>query len=228
MTEKKKLFVLHTVPNFIDDNHRPYGIPFLEANPDVVIENMLDTSLLNDTVAYGGVPPSVSARILTYVLEAEKAGADMFLLTCTSVDAGMKFVTEFTSLPTLCISTPMVKKALDLGTRIGIVGTVPTSPASIITPLEAEARARGMDPADLTIAVAVADGAFEYRVAGDDEAHDRLVSQAVMKLARENELDAICFAQASMSAARHEDPGLPVLKLGASAYEEAGRMLAAL
>jgi Asp/Glu/hydantoin racemase len=140
----------------------------------------------------------------------------------------MKFVSEFTSLPTLCISTPMVKKALDLGTRIGIVGTVPTSPASIIRPLEAEARARGMDPADLTIAVEVADGAYNYRVAGDDETHDRMVSEALMKLVRENDLDAVCFAQASMSAAQHEDPGIPVLKLGQSAYEEAGRMLAAM
>ena len=125
---KKKLFVLHTVPNFMDVNHKPYGIPFLAENPDIVIENMLDTSLLNDTVAYGSVPPSVSARILTYVREAQRAGADMFLLTCTSVDAGMKYVTEFTDLPTLCISSPMVKTALDLGNRIGIVGTVPTSP----------------------------------------------------------------------------------------------------
>ena len=222
---KKKLFVLHTVPNFMDVNHKPYGIPFLAENPDIVIENMLDTSLLNDTVAYGSVPPSVSARILTYVREAQSAGADMFLLTCTSVDAGMKYVAEFTDLPTLCISTPMVKTALDLGNRIGIVGTVPTSPASIITPLEAEARARGMDPADLNIAVAVADGAFDCRVSGDDETHDRLVSEAVMRLAAENELDCICFAQASMSAAEHEDPGVPVLKLGQSAYEEAGRML---
>ncbi len=50
----------------------------------------------------------------------------------------------------------------------------------------------------------------------------------MMKLAAENELDCICFAQASMSAAQHDDPGVPVLKLGQSAYEEAGRMLAAL
>jgi hypothetical protein len=78
------------------------------------------------------------------------------------------------------------------------------------------------------IAVSVADGAFDCRVSGDDETHDRLVSDAVMRLASENELDCICFAQASMSAAEHEDPGLPVLKLGQSAYEEAGRMLEAL
>ncbi len=228
MAKKKKLFLLHTVQNFMDVSIKPYALPFLAENPDVEIQNMLDTSLLADTVAYGSVPASVSARILTYIREAEKAGADMLLLTCTSVDAGMKFMKEFTNLPTLCISQPMVEAALDLGTRIGLVGTVPTSPDSIIRPLRAAAEARGMNPDDLQIAVEVAHGAFEARMSGDDATHDGLVSKALMKLVQENELDAVCFAQASMSAAVHEDPGLPVLKLGKSAFDTAGKMLAEL
>jgi hypothetical protein len=65
-------------------------------------------------------------------------------------------------------------------------------------------------------------------MSGDNATHDRLVSQALMKLARENELDAVCFAQASMSAANHEDPGIPVLKLGKSAFDAAAKMLAEL
>lgn len=226
MTEKKKkLFLLHTVINFMDVSYKPYALPFLEAHPDVEIQNMLDTSLLADTVAHGSVPAAVSARILTYVREAENAGADLLLLTCTSVDAGMKYVKHFSDLPTLCISEPMVKHALDLGNRIGIVGTVPTSPASIIRPLEEAAAARGME---LTISVEVAHGAFEARMTGDDATHDALVSKALMKLAQEHELDCICFAQASMSAAQHEDPGVPVLKLGQSAFDMAGEMLAAM
>ncbi len=219
---KKKLFLLHTVNNFMDVTVKPYVEHFLKEHPDVEIQNMLDSSLLADTVRHGSVPASVSARILTYIREAEKAGADMLLLTCTSVDAGMKHVKHFTDMPTLCISEPMVKQALDLGHRIGIVGTVPTSPVSIIRPLEEEAAARNME---LEIAVEVAHGAFEARMAGDDATHDGKVSAALMKLAQENELDAVCFAQASMSAAVHEDPGIPVLKLGKSALDRAGEML---
>jgi len=225
MSEKKRLFVLHTLPNFMEVNHRPYGIPVIESHPEIEIENMLDTSLLSETIAAGRVTPSVSSRILAYVQGAERAGADMLLLTCTSVDAGMKHVKEFSSLPTLCISEPMVRQALDLGTRIGIVGTVATSPASIIAPLRTTAATQGIDPDSLTIPVEVAGGALEARVSGDNETHDRLVSTALMKLADEHEVDAICFAQASMSAARHEDPGVPVLKLGASAYAAAAEML---
>jgi Asp/Glu/hydantoin racemase len=197
----------------------------LEANPDVEIQNMLDTSLLADTVAAGDVPADVSARILDYVRWAEKAGASMLLLTCTSVDKSMKYVRHFADLPTLCISEPMIEQALELGNRFGIVGTVPTSPASIIAPLEAAAAGRGME---LEISTAVAHGAFEARMSGDDATHDGLVSEALMKLARENELDCICFAQATMSAAVHEDPGIPVLKLGQSAFDRAAEMLAEL
>jgi Asp/Glu/hydantoin racemase len=228
MAKKKKLYLLHTVQNFMDVTHKPYALPFLEENPDVEIQNMLDTSLLADTVAHGSVPASVSSRILSYILGAEESGADMLLLTCTSVDAGMKFVKEFTDLPTLCISQPMVEAALDLGNRIGLVGTIPTSPDSIITPLRAAAEDRGMNPDDLQFSVEVANGAFEARMSGDDATHDGLVSEALMKLAKENELDAICFAQASMSAAVHDDPGIPVLKLGQSAFDAAAKMLAEL
>ena len=38
-------------------------------------------------------------------------------------------------------------------------------------------------------------------------------------------MDSIIFAQASMSGTAHEDPGVPVLKLGPSAFRAAGEML---
>jgi hypothetical protein len=72
----------------------------------------------------------------------------------------------------------------------------------------------------------VAHGAFEARMSGDDATHDGLVSEALLKLANDNELDCICFAQATMSAAVHADPGVPVLKLGQSAFDRAAEMLA--
>lgn len=228
MTRKKRLFMLHTMPYVMDVIIGPLERAFLADHPDVEIQTMLDTSLLADTMAHGGVTPNTAARLLTYVREAERAGADLLLLTCTSMGEGMAHVSEFTSLPTLCITEPMVKQALDLGRRIGIIGTVPTSPAQIVKPLLAEAASRGLGPDDLTIVVEVTEAAFKARGAGDTATHDRLVSAAAMKLAGEHELDAICFAQASMSATVLDDPGVPVLKLGASAFETAGRMLASM
>ena len=228
MTPKKRLFMLHTMPFVMDKIIGPMQKEFVAAHPDVEIQTMLDTSLLADTMAAGRVTPVTAARLLSYVREAERAGANLLLLTCTSMGEGMAHVSEFSALPTLCITDPLVKEALDLGRHIGIIGTVPTSPAQIIAPLVAEAERRGLRREDLTIVVEVCEAAFAARGAGDTATHDRLVSEAAMKLAKEHPLDAIVLAQASMSATVHDDPGVPVLKLGPSAMAEAGRMLAAM
>jgi hypothetical protein len=121
-----------------------------------------------------------------------------------------------------------VEEALDLGTRIGIIGTLPTSPAQIIEPLLAAAAKRGLTREDLSVHIAVVEAAFQARGRGDTAAHDALVSAAVMKLAQEHPVDSIIFAQASMSGTVHDDPGVPVLKLGPSAFRAAGEMLDAM
>jgi Asp/Glu/hydantoin racemase len=228
MAKKKRLFLLHTMPFVMNHISAPLEREFLAAHPDVEIQTMLDTSLLADTMAEGRVTPRTAARLLSYVREAEQAGAALLLLTCTSLGEGMAHVRNFTALPTLCITEPLVREALDLGPRVGIVGTLPTSPAQIIEPLLAEARRRGLDPGDLSITIEVVEAAFQARGRGDTEAHDRLVSEAVLKLAGEHELDSIVFAQASMSGTAHADPGVPVRKLGPSAFRAAGEMLDAM
>jgi len=226
MAQKKRLFLLHTMPFVMNHIVAPLEKEFLAAHPDVEIQTMLDTSLLADTMAAGRVTPGTAARLLSYVREAEQAGAAMLLLTCTSMGEGMTHVRRLTSLPTLCITEPLVEEALDLGTRIGIIGTLPTSPAQIIEPLLVAAAARGLSRDDLSITIEVVEEAFRARGRGDTAAHDALVSEAVLKLAQEHPVDSIILAQASMSGTKHEDPGIPVLKLGASAFRAAGEILA--
>lgn len=226
MPNKKRLFLLHTMPFVMNEISGPLEKDFLEKNPGVEIQTMLDTSLLADTMAAGKVTPTTANRLLSYVREAEQAGADMLLLTCTSMGEGMAHVAEFSSLPTLCITEPMMKQALDSGTRVGIIGTVPTSPAQIIAPLMEEAARRGLGEEDLTIVVEVVEEAFAARGRGDTPGHDRLVSAALAKMTAEHEVDSILFAQASMTNTVFDDPGVPVLTLGASAFEAATEMLA--
>jgi Asp/Glu/hydantoin racemase len=225
MAQKKRLFLLHTMPFVMNHISAPLEKEFLAAHPDVEIQTMLDTSLLADIMSAGRVTPTTAARLLSYVREAEKAGAALLLLTCTSAGEGMALVRPLVDLPTLCITEPLVEGALDLGRRIGIVGTLPTSPAQIIAPLLAAAEKRGLTRDDLTITIEVVEEAFRARGRGDTAAHDKLVSDAMLGLAREHPVDAIIFAQASMSGTQHEDPGVPVLKLGPSAFRAAGEML---
>lgn len=222
---KKRLFLLHTMPFVMETIVGPLQRAFQAQHPDVDVQTMLDTSLLADTMAHGSVDPVTADRLLAYAREAERAGGSLLLLTCTSMGEAMPYVDQHVSMPTLRITDPMVREALDLGTRIGIVGTVPTAPAQIIQPLLAEAERRGLRREDLTIVTVVCEDAFAARRAGDTAAHDRIVSEATKRLAAEHALDAICFAQASMTAAVFDDPGVPVLVLGPSAFAEASRML---
>jgi len=226
MPKKKRLFLLHTMPFVMNEISGPLEKDFLDRSPGVEIHTMLDTSLLADTMAAGKVTPTTANRLLSYVREAEQAGADMLLLTCTSMGEGMAHVAEFSSLPTLCITEPMMKQALDSGNRVGIIGTVPPRPAQIIAPLMEEAARRGLGEEDLTIVVEVVEEAFAARGRGDTPEHDRLVSAALAKMTAEHEVDSILFAQASMTNTVFDDPGVPVLTLGASAFEAATEMLA--
>jgi Asp/Glu/hydantoin racemase len=226
MADKKRLFLLHTMPFVMDEIIGPLEREFLAGHPDVEVQTMLDTSLLADTMAAGKVTPETAARLLSYVQGAERAGADLLLLTCTSMGEGMEHVRDFSGLPTLCITEPLVQEALDLGTRIGIVGTVATSPAQIIAPLESEARRRGLAPEDITYAVEIVEEAFAARGRGDTEEHDRLVAAATAGLAGSHRLDCIIYAQASMSATDPGETPVPVLRLGPSAFAAAGKMLA--
>ncbi|NQV06238.1 aspartate/glutamate racemase family protein, partial [bacterium] len=163
----KRLFMLHTMPFVMDKIIAPLEKEFLAEHPDVEIQTMLDTSLLADTMAAGSVTPEIGSRLLGYVQAAERAGADMLLLTCTSMGEGMEHIRDFTGLPTLCITEPLVKQALDLGNHIGIIGTVATSPAQIIAPLLVAAAERGVSEDDLTFSIEVAEEACAARGRGD-------------------------------------------------------------
>jgi Asp/Glu/hydantoin racemase len=223
---EKRMFLLHTMPFVMNEIIGPLEREFRAEHPGVEIQTILDSSLLADTMADGAVSPVTAARLLSYVQQAERAGADLLLLTCTSMGQGMTHVRDFCALPTLCITEPLVEQALDLGTRVGIIGTVPTSPGQIIEPLLAAAARRGLGADDLSIAVGVVEEAFAARGRGDTEAHDHLVSEAAARLAAGDDLDCIVFAQASMTNARYQDPGVPVLVLGPSAFAAAAAMLA--
>ena len=98
----------------------------------------------------------------------------------------------------------------------------------IVEPLMAEADRRGIPRDSITVVIDVVEAAFQARKARDNADHDRMVSAAIMKMAGNNELDAIVLAQASMTGTVHDDPGVPVLKLGPSAFRAAGEMLAVM
>jgi len=218
---KKKLYLIHTINQFMDMIYEPFAKPFLDEHKDSLeIYNIADDSLLKETLAAGQLTNKVAKRIMHYALAAESNGADAIMVTCTSVNEAAKYARKFVNIPMFNIDEPVARKTVEAGTKIGILATLPTSPIATLRLLEEEAKNQNKK---IETVIKVVDGAFDILCEGNREKHDELVREALYELAKE--VDVITFAQISMSRVEHEDPGVPLFKIGTSGFEEVKRLL---
>lgn len=210
----KTLYTINTVNNFMDIIFNPFGKPFAQANPDIQVYNIMDDSLLSDTLKYNGMTPSIASRMLNYAKAAEASGADGVLVTCTSVNQATGLIRPLLNIPILNIEEPVAEQAVAAGQRIGVLATLPTSPAAISRVILEKAHEQGKE---VELVPSVVDGAFDVLCAGDRDKHDEMVCQALYKLAKE--VDCIAFAQISMSLLKHEAVNVPLLKIGTSGFD---------
>lgn len=211
----KLLYTINTVNNFMDLIFNPFGKPFAETNPDIEVYNIMDDSLLADTRRYNGMTSVIASRMLNYAKAAEASGADGVICTCTSVNRATKMIRPLLSIPMINIEEPVAEMAARSGKRIGVLGTIPTSPGAISWEIEKKAAEMGKK---IEIVPAVVNGAFDVLCAGDRAKHDEMVCEALYKLSRE--VDCIAFAQISMSLLKHEAVDVPLFKIGASGFEK--------
>lgn len=216
----QKLYTINTVNNFMDIIYKPFGLPFGEANPDVRIYNMMDDSLLSDTLAAGRMTPAIASRMLSYAKAAEASGADGVLVTCTSVNEATAYIKPLLSIPIIGIEESAAEEAVNSGARIGVLATLPTSPAAIGRTILRKAAMQGKT---VEIINRVAEGAFDVLCAGNRTKHDEMVNEALYKLAKE--VDVIAFAQISMSLLRHEAVDVPLCKIGSSGFEQIKQLM---
>jgi Asp/Glu/hydantoin racemase len=191
----------------------------MERHPDLEIINILDDSLLADTLKVGDMPPEVARRIVSYAYNAELAGADAIMLTCTSVNKASALAKELIKTPIFNIDEPMAKAAVKAGSKIGIIASVPTSPNGTKRLLNEEARKAGKE---IELKVVINEDAFSALMAGDTEEHNRIIHMEMDKLAAE--VDVIVLGQISLARIEY-NPGKPVFQVGKSGYEEAERIL---
>ena len=216
----KKLFLLNTITNFKDIIFDLHAAPFQAENPDIEIFNIMDDTLLKETVANGGITPKVIRRMYNYTMQAIECGADCVMGTCTSVNAAAKYIRPLVDIPVLNIDEPLAREAVKAGKKIGVLATLPTSPGAIIRLMNENAAEQGLD---IEIVTKVAEGAFDVLCAGDRAKHDEMINENLYSLAKE--VDAIVFAQISMSMLKHEPVDVPLFKIGKSGFEEAKRLM---
>lgn len=216
----KKLALIHTVNWYDKVITTPFVQPWLMNNPDVQIINIMDDSLLSESLPNGGPTKEVIRRMVLYFMAAEATGADVIMSTCTTMGEATRTARKFVNTPSFNIDEPMAKEAVKLGKRFGILATVPTSAPATHALLKAEAHNIGKS---IEIETVINQEAFQNLLAGHVSKHDELVHAELEKL--QKRVDVIVLGQISLAQIRYET-SVPLLQVGHSGFAHAGALLA--
>jgi len=217
--KKKKLALIHTVSWYNKSVIEPFANDWSKKNPDVEIINIVDDSLLRESLENGGASEAVLNRIINYVKSAELAGADVVMITCTTVGEASRMARNIMSIPVFNIDEPMAREAVTRGRKLGILATVPTSAPATKKLLEMEAKNAGKD---IEITTVINEDAFKHLLAGNIEKHNELVHHELDKLCEI--VDVIVLGQISLAQIIYH-AAIPVLQVGHSGFQEAARLL---
>ena len=202
--------------------YEPFAKKFEEKNPDFKVYNIMDDSLLPETREYGGMTPEIASRMLNYCKAAEASGAEGIIVTCTSVNKATAMLRPLLSIPIINIEEPVAEMAAAAGGKIGILATLPTSPAAIGRVILEKAAQMGKE---VELVNCVVDGAFDVYCTGNIAKHDEMVREKLYELAKE--VDVIAFAQVSMSKVKFDPKEIPVpvYMIGDSGFDRIGELI---
>jgi glutamate racemase len=186
-----------------------------ELVPGADVFHIADETLLGVTRREGRLTPLTRRRVLGYVESAADAGADIVVVTCSSIGPAVDASRGFVDVPVLRIDEPMADEAVRLGSRIGVLATLSTTldPTAELVRRRAQAADK-----DVEVVARLCDGAF-----GSDR-HDELVRAGRRELGET--VDVVVLAQASMARVVEDDPPVPVLSSPRLGMEWVARLLA--
>lgn len=213
-----RLGIVHTSFALVE----PLGALAREMLPGATVVNIVDDTLLSYAREHG-VDDSLTRRMGLFFQGAVEAGADVILNACSTVGETVDAHRERITVPILKIDEAMAEQAVAAGRKIAVLATVASTLGPTCRLLEAKAQSAGTN---VELSPRLCDGAFDLLLAGNTEAHDRMVADAVHTAALEN--DVIVFAQASMArlvAPLEKEIRVPLLSSPALALARVAEML---
>ena len=162
--------------------------------PGVKVFNIVDDSLIKNVISRGELTPATARRVTDYVGSAEVAGADFIMVTCSSIGAAVEASAAFSKVPVLRVDQPMADQAVQTGSRIGVIATLPTT---LVPTGDLVKRRAAVAGKDIELISVLCEGAFDALMSGDAATHDAMVASALKDLV--NKVDVIVLAQASMA-----------------------------
>lgn len=195
-----------------------------ELVPQAEYFHIVDETLLANTRKAASLTATTRRRVLGYVESAADAGADLVVVTCSSIGPAVDASRDFVDVPVLRIDEPMADEAVRLGTRVGVVATLATTLQPTAELVERRAIAAGKD---VEVDARVCDGAFDALQAGDRDRHDELVREGLQSLLAD--VDVVVLAQASMARVADTlgESSVPILSSPRLGMERVAALLAA-
>jgi len=202
----KKIGFVHTGVA-IADMFKPM---IAERLPGVATFHIVDDSLIQDLLHEERFTPSILKRLCNQVELAEEAGAELIMVTCSSIAPGVDVARKMVTVPVMKVDEPMAEKAVSLSENIGVMATAKTTMTPSVNLIQEKAAEAGKQ---VTIHPTLSSEAFDCFLRGDMQTHDRIVKKAAQQL--KGKVGVIVLAQASMghlAEAIEEIAGVPVLK----------------
>lgn len=165
-----------------------------ELMPDVKVYQIIDDSLLAETVENGSITKGVINRMYQYCKHAESLGAAAILNQCSSVGEAVDLIQPMISIPIVKIDEAMAREAVKCGKKIAMIATVESTvgPSSRLIKRMAEEAGK-----EIELEIRLVDGAMvKLMETGDQDLHNQMVLGDVQAAAETN--DIIVLAQGSM------------------------------
>ena len=196
--------------------------------PEVQLAHICDDTLelAFRAAGVGKIPPYNYYRVATYARFLQDFGADVIMMGCSTMDRAVEHARPLTDVPILQIDRPMMDKAVQDGSRIGLLATLDTTIPSSTRLLEEAAKDAGRE---ITIEQLFSAAAFAALRRGDQASHDEILLDIIK--ANQDKLDAIVMAQLSMAVLDERTHGkfrIPVYNSGREGWTRAREMLEAL
>lgn len=186
------------------------------------IQSYEDPSILAEVREAGYVTAGAAARLVSMFMQAIMDGADAVLNCCSSVgevaDAA-EAVGKYTGVPIVRIDGEMCCEAVRLGSRIGVLATLPTTLEPTKNTVKRMAR-------ELNRPVELVDGLIDGAFGIDQEEFKRMLLAKAEEIA--GEVDVILLCQGSMAYAEEflqEAIGKPVVSSPRFGARELRRVL---
>lgn len=167
---------------------------FIKEFPKIIIRNIIDDGLVKEIRANNDIiTSSLVRRVCSYILSAEISGADLVVITCSTISCIAIIAKHLVRIPVVRIDEPMAELAVKKGERVKVLATL----SSTLTPtMQLIKEKRQQQGKKVVLDGFLINKARQFLDEGNHKKHDQIIKEEIEN-ALEN-YDLVILAQASM------------------------------